>query len=141
MSMHDDPQPLGDYLDDFRARIQVRLARGGAPADAATLRLVCLAIGLRVADPAGIRLFTQPLSPHLYPALESILAQVDGDFGDEISELHGLIADAQEDPAWQTQVHEAVQAGSLAADISVQEHIALLVLSLFVEVDEATSDE
>jgi hypothetical protein len=141
ISMSDDPQSIGEYLDDLRARIQVKLARGGAPADADTLRLVCLAIALRVADPPGLRLFTKALSPRLYPALESMLAQVDGDFVNEISELQDLIADAQEDPAWQMPMHEAVRAGSLPTHISVQDHIARLVLSLFVEVDEGPSDE
>jgi hypothetical protein len=136
ISMSDDAQPISEYLDDLRARIQVKLARGGAPADFDTLRLVCLAMALRVTDPAGIRLFTMPLSPQLYPALETMLAQVDRDFIREIDELQDLIADAQEDPEWQMQMHEAVQAGSLPAELSVQDHIARLVLSLFVELDE-----
>jgi hypothetical protein len=40
----------------------------------------------------------KPLSPQLYPALETMLAQVDRDFGDEIAELKDLIADAQRTP-------------------------------------------
>ena len=91
---------IEEYLDDLRGRIQVKLAQGGAPADPGTLHLVCLAMALRVADPAGLQLLMKPLSPQLYPALETMLAQVDRDFGDEIAELQDLIADAQEDPVW-----------------------------------------
>jgi hypothetical protein len=140
ISMSDDAQPIGEYLDDLRGRIQVKLARAGAPADPDTLRLVCLAMALRVADPPGIRLLTRPLSPQLYPALEAMLAQVDRDFDLEIGELQDLIADAQEDPAWQMQMHEAIQAGSLPTELSVEDHIACLVLSLFVELDEGLAD-
>ena len=51
----------------------------------------------------------KPLSPQLYPALETMLAQVDRDFEDEIAELQDLIADAQEDPAWLEAVQQAMQ--------------------------------
>jgi hypothetical protein len=124
---------IEEFLDDLRGRIQVKLARGGAPADPGTLRLVCLAIALRVADPAGLRLLMKPLSPQLYPALETMLAQVDRDFGDEIAELQDLIADAQEDPAWLAEVQQAVQRGAVSVEKRLQEHIAHLILELFVE--------
>ena len=106
--MGEDPT-IDEYLDDLRGRMQVKLARGGAPNDSGTLRLVCLAVALRVADPAGLRLLMKPLSPQLYPALETMLVHVDGDFGDEIAELQDLIADAQEDPAWLDAVQQAMQ--------------------------------
>lgn len=128
-----DDRTIEEYLDDLRARIQVKLAHGGAPADADTLRLVCLAMALRVADPAGIRLLTDPLSPRIYPALETILAQVDRDFADEIAELADLIADAQEDPIWLAEVQKSAQAGAVQADRRPEEHIARLILELFVE--------
>jgi hypothetical protein len=124
---------IEEYLDDLRGRIQVKLARGGAPTDHDTLRLVCLAIALRVADPAGLRLVIKPLSPQLYPALESMLGQVDGDFRDEILELQDLIADAQEDPIWLAEVEQAMEAGTVPTRRSPQEHIMHLILELFVD--------
>jgi hypothetical protein len=124
---------IEEYLDDFQGRIQVKLARGGAPADPSTLRLVCLALALRVADPAGLQLLMKPLSPQLYPAIETMLAQVDRDFGDEISEIKDLIADAQEDPAWLEAVQQAVQRGAVSGGRRLQEHIAHLILELFVD--------
>jgi hypothetical protein len=128
-----EDRTIEEYLDDLRGRIQVKLAHGGAPADADTLRLVCLAMALRVADPAGIRLLTDPLSPRIYPALETILAQVDRDFADEIAELADVIADAQEDSIWVAEVQKSVQAGTIQADKRPEEHIAQLILELFVE--------
>jgi hypothetical protein len=128
-----EDRTIEEYLDDLRGRIQVKLAHGGAPADADTLRLVCLAMALRVADPAGIRLLTVPLSPRIYPALETILAQVDRDFAGEIAELADVIADAQEDPIWVAEVQKSVQAGTIQADKRPEEHIAQLILELFVE--------
>jgi hypothetical protein len=130
--MGEDPT-IEEYLDELRGRIQVKLARGGAPADLGTLRLVCLAVALRVADPDGLRLLMKPLPPQLYPALETMLAQVDGDFQDEIAELQDLIADAQEDPAWHAAVRQAIQTGALSMDKRLQEHIAHLILELFVD--------
>jgi hypothetical protein len=130
--MGEDPT-IEEYLNELGGRIQVKLARGGAPADLGTLRLVCLAVALRVADPAGLRLLMKPLSPQLYPALETMLAQVDGDFRDEIAELQDLIADAQEDPAWHTAVQQAMHTGDLSMDKRLQEHIAHLILELFVD--------
>lgn len=124
---------IEEYLDDLRGRIQVKLARGGAPADPDTLRLVCLAMALRVADPSGLRLLTKPLSPQLYPALETMLGQVDSDFGDEIAELHDLIADAQEDPMWLAEVQQAVQLGAIPERKRPREHIVHLILELFVD--------
>jgi hypothetical protein len=124
---------IGDYLDDLRGRIQVKLARGGAPADPDTLRLVCLAMSLRVADPTGIRLLTKPLPPRLYPVLENMLAQVDRDFVQEIGELQDLIADAQEDPAWQTAVQQAVLMGIVPSNKPPEAHIEQLILELFVD--------
>jgi hypothetical protein len=75
----------------------------------------------------------KPLSPQLYPALETMLAQVDGDFGDEIAELQDLIADAQEDPAWLAEVQQARQSGAVLVEKRLQEHIAHLILELFVD--------
>jgi hypothetical protein len=124
---------IEEYLDHLRGRIQVKLAQGGAPADPSTLRLVCLAMALRVADPAGLQLLMKPLSPQLYPALETMLAQVDRDFGDEIAELQDLIADAQEDPVWLEAVQQAMQTGAVSVDRRVQEHITYLILELFVD--------
>jgi hypothetical protein len=124
---------IEEYLDDLQGRIQVKLARGGAPADPGTLRLVCLAVALRVADPAGLQLLMKPLPPQLYPALETMLAQVDRDFGDEIAELKDLIADAQEDPAWLEAMEQAMQGGAVPGGRRLQEHIAHLILELFVE--------
>jgi hypothetical protein len=132
ITMGEDPT-IEEYLEDLRGRIQVKLARGGAPADRGTLRLICLAVALRVADPAGLRLLMKPLSPQLYPALETMLAQVDHDFGDQIAELHDLIADAQEDPAWLDAVQQEIQRGVVSGDKRLQEHIAHLILELFVE--------
>ena len=128
-----DDYTIEEYLDDLRGRIQVKLAHGGAPADHDTLRLVCLAMALRVADPTGLRLVTKPLSPQLYPALETMLGQVDGDFCDEIAELQDLIADAQEDPTWLAEVQQAMQMGAVAAGKRPQEHIVHLILELFVD--------
>jgi len=124
---------IEEYLDDLRGRIQVKLAHGGAPADPGTLRLVCLAMALRVADPAGLQLLMKPLSPQLYPALETMLAQVDRDFGDEIAELQDLIADAQEDPAWLEALQQAMQRGAVSVDRRLQEHITYLIIELFVD--------
>jgi hypothetical protein len=132
ITMDEDPT-IEAYLEDLRGRIQVKLARGGAPADPSTLHLVCLTVALRVADPAGLQLLMKPLTPKLYPALEAMLTQVERDFGDEIAELQDLIADAQEDPAWLAAVQEAVQQGTLSAHKDAQAHIAHLVLELFVE--------
>jgi hypothetical protein len=128
-----EDQTIDEYLDDLRGRIQVKLIQGGAPADAGTLRLVCLAVALRVADPAGIQLLMKPLSPQVYPALETMLAQVDHDFGDAIAELQDLIADAQEDPAWLEAVQQAMQMGTISVERRLQDHIAHLILELFVD--------
>ena len=130
--MGEDPT-IEEYLDDLRGRIQVKLARGGAPADSGTLRLVCLSVALRIADPTGLRLLMKPLSPQLYPALEAMLVQIDGDFGGEIAELQDLIADAQEDPAWIKVVQQAMQRRLISSDRRLQEHIAHMILELFVE--------
>jgi hypothetical protein len=124
---------IEEYLDNLRGEIQVKLARGGAPADSSTLRLVCLAVALRVADPAGLQLLMKPLSPQLYPALETMLAQVERDFGDEIAKLQDLIADAQEDPAWLDAVQQEMQRGAVSVDKGLHEHIAHLILELFVD--------
>jgi hypothetical protein len=62
-----------------------------------------------------------------------MLAQVDRDFGDEIAELQDLIADAQEDPAWLAEVQQAMQRGAVSVEKRLQEHIAHLILELFVE--------
>jgi hypothetical protein len=129
----EEESTIGEYLDDLRGRIQVKLAHGGAPADPDTLRLVCLAIGLRVMDPAGIRVLTKPLAPHVYTALETMLVQVDRDFLREVGELQDLIADAQEDPAWVVEVQRAVQAGTVPANQRPDEHIAQLILEMFIE--------
>lgn len=129
----DDDLTIEACLEELRGRMQIKLARGGAPADADTLRMVCLAVALRVADPAGIRLLTMAVSPHLYPAIETMLAQVDRDFADEIAALQDLIADAQEDPAWLAEVQQAVERGLVSADQRPQEHIAQLILELFVD--------
>jgi hypothetical protein len=137
--MGEDPT-IDEYLDDLRGRIQVKLARGGAPNDSGTLRLVCLAVALRVADPAGLRLLMKPLSPQLYPALETMLVHVDGDFGDEIAELQDLIADAQEDPAWLDAVQQAIQRRDISADRRLQEHIAQMILELFVELSSESEN-
>ena len=110
-----EDQTIEEYLDDLRDRIQVKLA-GGAPADSGTLRLVCLSVALRVADPAGLRLLMKPLSSQLYPAIETMLVQVDADFGEEIAELQDLIADAQEDPAWLEAVQQAMQRRAIPAE-------------------------
>jgi hypothetical protein len=128
---------IEEYLDDLRGRIQVKLARGGAPADPDTLRLVCLAMALRVADPAGLRLLTRPLAPQLYPALETMLGHVDRDFCDEIAELQDLIADAQEDPTWLAEVQRAMQMGTVSVGKRPQEHIVHLILELFVDLSGA----
>jgi hypothetical protein len=128
-----EDQTIDEYLDDLRGRIQVKLIQGGAPADAGTLRLVCLAVALRVADPAGIQLLMKPLSSQVYPALETMLAQVDHDFGDAIAELQDLIADAQEDPAWLEAVQQAMQMGTISVERRLQDHIAHLILELFVD--------
>ena len=128
-----EDQTIEEYLDNLRGRIQVKLARGGAPADSGTLRLVCLSVALRVADPAGLRLLMKPLSSQLYPAIETMLVQVDADFGDEIAELQDLIADAQEDPAWLEVVQQAMQRRAIPANRRLQEHIAHMILELFVE--------
>jgi hypothetical protein len=128
-----EDQTIDEYLDDLRGRIQVKLVQGGAPADAGTLRLVCLAVALRVADPAGIQLLMKPLSSQVYPALETMLAQVDHDFGDAIAELQDLIADAQEDPAWLEAVQQAMQMGTISVERRLQDHIAHLILELFVD--------
>ena len=128
-----EDQTIEEYLDDLRDRIQVKLARGGAPADSGTLRLVCLSVALRVADPAGLRLLMKPLSSQLYPAIETMLVQVDADFGEEIAELQDLIADAQEDPAWLEAVQQAMQRRAIPANRGIEEHIAHMILELFVE--------
>ncbi len=128
---------IEEYLDDLRGRIQVKLSRGGAPADPDTLRLVCLAMALRVADPAGLRLLMKPLPSQLYPALETMLSQVNGDFGDEIAELQDLIADAQEDPAWLAEVQQAMQRGVENVDKHLNKHIAHLILEMFVDLSGA----
>jgi hypothetical protein len=139
--MNDDVQPIEDYLETLRGRIQVKLARGGAPADRATLQMVCLAIGQTVLDPAHLRLVTMPPPPHLLPALETMFTHIETDFADEIAELRDVIADAQDDPAWEVPIHEALHAGTLSGELSVPEHIALLILSQFVDLPDGTSDE
>lgn len=138
--MSDDVQSIEAYLDHLRGHIQVRLARAGVPADRDTLQMVCLAIGQTVMDPAHLQLLTMPPPPHLLPAIETVFTSVEVGFADEIAELRDVIADAQDDPAWQTQIHEALQAGELPAEQSLQEHIARLVLSRFVELDDGSSD-
>jgi hypothetical protein len=132
----DEDYTIEEYLDDLRGRIQVKLARGGAPADHDTLRLVCLAMALRVADPTGLRLVTKPLSPELYPVLETMLSQVDSDFHDEIAELQDLIADAQEDPTWLAEVQQALQMGAVPEGQRPQEHIVHLILELFADLSD-----
>jgi hypothetical protein len=139
--MDDDAQPIEDYLDHLRARIQVKLARGGAPADRDTLQMVCLAIGQTVMDPAHLRLLTMPLPSHLLPALESIFTNIERDFADEIADLQDVIADAQEDPDWQGHILEALQAGAIAEELSVPDHIALLILAQFVDVSDGTYND
>jgi hypothetical protein len=137
--MSDDAQSIEDYLEHLRGCIQVRLARSGVPADRDTLQMVCLAIGQTVIDPAHLRLVTMPTPAHLLPALETIFAHIETDFAEEIAELHDVIADAQEDPVWETHIQEALQAGTIPAELSVHEHIALLILSQFVDFPDSPS--
>jgi hypothetical protein len=138
--MSDEAQPIEDYLETLRGRIQIKLARGGAPADRDTLQMVCLAIGQTVMDPTHLRLVTMPLPPHLLPALETMFAHIETDFADEIAELRDVIADAQDDPVWEAQIQEAMQAGTLPMEPGVSGHIALLILSQFVDIPDGTSD-
>ncbi len=139
--MSDDTEPIGEYLDHLRGRIQVKLARNGAPADRDTLQMVCLAIGQTVMDPAHLRLVTSPLPTHLVPPLEAIFASIETGFAEEIAELHDVIADAQEDPAWQAVIHEAQQSGVIPLEVGIQDHIARLILSQFVELPGGPSDD
>ena len=139
--MSDEAQPLEDYLETLRGRIQIKLAQGGAPADRDTLQMVCLAIGQTVMDPAHLRLVTMPPPAHLLPTLETMFAHIEADFADEISELRDVIAEAQDDPAWEAHVQEAIQAGTLPAGLGVSDHIALLILAQFVEIPDGTADD
>ncbi len=139
--MSDDEQPLEEYLDHLRGRIQVKLARAGAPADRATLQMVCLAIAQTVMDPSHLRLMTTPPPTHLVPALESIFASIEAGFADEIAELHDVIADAQEDPVWQAEIALGLQAAVLSGEISVEDHIVRLLLSQFVELPGGRADD
>jgi hypothetical protein len=139
--MEDDAQPIEDYLDHLRGCIQVKLARGGAPADRETLQMVCLAIGQTVMDPAHLRLVTMPPPSHLLPVLESIFTNIERDFADEIADLQDVIADAQEDPDWQEHILEAIEAGAITDELSVPDHIALLILAQFVDGSDGTCDD
>jgi hypothetical protein len=139
--MCDDTEPIEEYLDNLRGRIQVKLARAGAPADRDTLQMVCLAIAQAVIDPSRLRLITMPPPTHLVSALEAVFSSIETGFADEIAELHDVIADAQDDSAWQAEIHAALQAGTLPMEISLRDHIARLLLSKFIEIPDGSSDE
>jgi hypothetical protein len=124
---------IGEYCDDRRGHVRVKLACGVAPTDAETLRLVCLAMALHVADPVGLRLLTKPLPSQLYPVPETMPAQVDRDVREEIDELQDLMADGQDDPVWLTEVSRAIRPGIVPANKRPEEHIEQLILELFIE--------
>lgn len=131
-----DDLSIEEYLEDLRARIQIKLAYGGAPADADTLRMICLAVALLVADPYNLKSLLAPLPPHIYARAQALLADVDRDFAAEIGELQDVIADAQEDPAWHASVEEGKRMGDVPPDSDEREAIAQMILGLLLGLDE-----
>jgi hypothetical protein len=131
-----DDFTIGEYLDELRGDIHAKLARLGSVADLDTLQRVCLAIGLRVADPYNLQSLIAPPPAHIYQETQNILAVVDELFAEEIAELRDVIADAQEDPAWHASVEEGKRRGEIPVDKDPLEAIAGTILMLFLGLDD-----
>lgn len=131
-----DDLTIEEYLEDLRGRIQIKLAQGRAPADRATLRMVCLAMALVVVDPYNLKALMAPSPPHIYERAQALLADVARDFAEEIAELRDVIADAQEDPAWHASVEEGKDTGDIPTDKDDREAIAQMILALLFSLDE-----
>jgi hypothetical protein len=131
---------IGDYLDELRDHIHVKLFRIGGVGDADTLQLVCLAIGMRVADPYNLRSLIAPPPDHIDLHTQNMLAAVDGLFAEEIAELRDVIADAQEDPAWHASIEEGKERGEIPVDQCPLEAIAKTILLLFLGFDDDVGD-
>jgi hypothetical protein len=98
--------------------------------------MVCLAVALLVADPYNLKFLIAPPPPHIYDRAQALLADVDRDFAAEIGELHDVIADAQEDPAWHASVEEGKRTGDVPPDSDDREAITQMVLGLLLGLDE-----
>jgi hypothetical protein len=127
---------IGDYLNELRGHIHVKLFRIGGVGNPDALQLVCLAIGMRVADPYNLRSLVAPPPAHLDLHTQNMLAAVDGLFAEEIAELRDVIADAQEDPAWHASIEEGKERGDIPADQCPLEAIAKTILLLFLGFDD-----
>jgi hypothetical protein len=131
-----DDRTIGEYLDELRDHIQVKLIRLARVGNPDTLQLICLAIGMRVADPDNLRSLIAPPPAHVDHDAQKILASVDTLFAEEIAEIRDVIADAQEDPAWHASIQEGKQQGEIPADQDPLEVIAQTILLLFVGFDD-----
>jgi hypothetical protein len=131
---------IGDYLDELRDHIHVKLFHIGGVGDPNTLQLVCLAIGMRVADPYNLRSLIAPPPSHVDLHTQNMLAAVDKLFAEEIAELRDVIADAQEDPAWHASIEEGKERGEIPADQSPLEAIAKTILLLFLGFDDEVGE-
>jgi hypothetical protein len=131
---------IGDYLDELRSHIHIKLFRIGGFGDSDTLQLVCLAIGMRVADPYNLRSLIAPPPAHIDLHTQNTLAAVDELFAEEIAELRDVIADAQEDPAWYASIEEGKVRGEIPADQCPLEAIAKTILLLFLDFDDEAGE-
>jgi hypothetical protein len=131
-----DDCTIGEYLDELRWDIHAKLGGIVSVANFDTLQRVCLAIGLRVADPYNLQSLIAPTPAHVYRETQNILAAVDELFAEEIAELRDVIADAQEDPAWHASVEDGRRRGEIPVDKDPLEAIAEMILMLFLGLDD-----
>jgi hypothetical protein len=138
--MCDDIESIGDYLDNLRGQIHVKLVRLAGTGNSDTLQRVCLAIGLRVADPYNLQSIIASPPARASRSTQDMLATVDTLFAEEIEELHNVIADAQEDPAWHASVEDGKRHGEIPTDKDPLQAIAEMILMLFLGFDEENAD-
>lgn len=129
---------ISEMLEQMHARMQVKLARQGLPADRETLEDVCMAVACLVQDPNGLLLHINPPAAADFAMVEDGFALASHDFAEEISTLRALVAWLEDD--MQEEVSAWVQAGQLPQAQAIHA-IQELVLARFVFPDGMHADD
>jgi hypothetical protein len=128
------------HLEEFRAHLQVKLARLGVTPDADHLTVLCYALGSLVRDPQGLLWQIHPVvgAPGFYEHAMEQLETAERDFADELAGLRAYVQQWQDDPA-AVAVCEAEAGSREEARRWIQEMILALLLPH--EAVEARDDE